>query len=638
MKQDRSSDFELDKLLGEGSFGKVFRARHKATGAIVAVKVISNAEGDEQEADKIMSEIDILSKCDSPFIVGYFECFLRSLVQRGGHHHGQQRVEGHPNEMWIVMEFCDGGSVSDLIEAAGGRGFFAMPEECIRAACAGIVLGLEYLHKNEICHRDIKCGNVLLTNDGHVKLADFGVSAELTNTINKRKTVVGSPFWIAPEVIKESHYDGRADVWSLGITVIEMAEGAPPHSNLNPLRAIFLIPSKPAPTLADPDNWSPEMLDFIRCCCKKDPSERSDSALLTGHPFVMQEVLALRRMHADFENCGYGRSGYERAAEMCETRSPGLPALASFMERMRSPLENVKKLRESGFEEGHNQGRGGEDMNQRLSSSVLSPMSTGDSDASSVADEADAYRGSSSRRSTPNVFVDQKWNDFMKPPNWNAGLSTSGKANAWANNKVLSIPSMIGETSSSINRSTQENIDPVLKQDPVFQAEMRQLNRLYEAKLASLQAAHDESQSKIIISAMVRNRKGVDVNALMESAATRRNIELKSKHVYKQAADSECFKVMLDYMDKQKVNDKKLVKTPKATGGVITEFAEQDNDDEQVPSKNNQVVQKKSMESHLPPLDTSEWDSDEESSYFNRHPAVLCVSPTEKNGHQETVF
>lgn len=100
------------------------------------------------------------------------------------------------------MEFCDGGSVSDLIEAAGGRGFFVMPEECIRAACAGIVLGLEYLHKKEICHRDIKCGNVLLTNDGHVKLADFGVSAELTNTINKRKTVVGSPFWIAPEVIK----------------------------------------------------------------------------------------------------------------------------------------------------------------------------------------------------------------------------------------------------------------------------------------------------------------------------------------------------------------------------------------------------------------------------------------------------
>jgi serine/threonine protein kinase len=510
VKQDRSSELELDKLLGEGSFGKVFRARHKATGAIVAVKVVPNAEGDEQEADKIMSEIDILSKCDSPFIVGYFECFLRSL-QKGGGKPGQ-RLEGHPNEMWIVMEFCDGGSVCDLIEAAGGRGCFAMPEECIRAACAGIVLGLEYLHKKEICHRDIKCGNVLLTNDGHVKLADFGVSAELTNTINKRKTVVGSPFWIAPEVIKESHYDGRADVWSLGITVIEMAEGAPPHSNLNPLRAIFLIPSKPAPTLADPDNWSPEMLDFIRCCCKKDPSERSDSALLTGHPFVMQEVIALRRMHADFENCGYGRSGYERAAEMCVTRSPGLPALASFMERMRSPLESVKSQRGAGFEGGHDQERGGGGVNQFKA--MLSPMSTGDSDASSAGDEIDAYNGNStSRRPTQKWDNSPRFSDLDGSRNMNYGeelhvkipplpsLDIDKSCSSHINHSSLGII----DTSCLFNRSSLEAIDPVLKQDPQFLEDVRRLNRLYEAKLASLQAAHDESQTKIIISAMSRN-------------------------------------------------------------------------------------------------------------------------------------
>ena len=166
MTQDRSSELELDKMLGEGSFGQVFRARHKATNAIVAVKVVPNHEGDA-EADKIMGEIDILAKCNSPYIVGYFECFVIPP---------KKKMEA--GEMWIVMEFCDGGSVSDLIEAAGGRGSFAMPEECIRAACAGIVLGLEYLHKKEICHRDIKCGNVLLTNDGHVK-----VSASLTCTI-----------------------------------------------------------------------------------------------------------------------------------------------------------------------------------------------------------------------------------------------------------------------------------------------------------------------------------------------------------------------------------------------------------------------------------------------------------------------
>lgn len=159
MTQDRSSELELDKMLGEGSFGQVFRARHKATNAIVAVKVVPNQEGDA-EADKIMGEIDILAKCNSPYIVGYFECFVIPP---------KKKMEA--GEMWIVMEFCDGGSVSDLIEAAGGRGSFAMPEECIRAACAGIVLGLEYLHKKEICHRDIKCGNVLLTNDGHVKVS-----------------------------------------------------------------------------------------------------------------------------------------------------------------------------------------------------------------------------------------------------------------------------------------------------------------------------------------------------------------------------------------------------------------------------------------------------------------------------------
>lgn len=543
--QDRSSELELDKLLGEGSFGQVFRAKHKPTGAIVAVKVVPNQDGigNAEGADKIMGEIDILAKCNSPYIVGYFECFVRP-----------PKKKMDPYEMWIVMEFCDGGSVSDLIEAAGGRGSFAMPEECIRAACAGIVLGLEYLHKKEICHRDIKCGNVLLTNDGHVKLADFGVSAELTNTINKRKTVVGSPFWIAPEVIKESHYDGRADVWSLGITTIEMAEGAPPHSNLNPLRAIFLIPSKPAPTLADPDDWSPEMLDFVRCCCKKDPSERSDSALLTSHPFIRQEVLALRSMHADFENWGFGQSGYERAAQMSKERSPGLPALRSFMEQMRNPLDAVKNQRGVGFDGREGGGGGGGAHKNR---DAFSPMSTCDSDASSGADETDDFCNDSLRQSNLPISSSEQHN--LKPPDWNGGLNggVGGTGNVGQ-----TLPSINGDHSSSSDHHTaftnqQQNhhhpsplkdLDPVLMQDPIFQEEMTKLNLLYEAKLASLQAAHEESQSKIIISAMVRNRKGVDVNFLMESAAARRDVELNSKNVYQQVADSEGFKVMLDHM------------------------------------------------------------------------------------------
>jgi len=158
----------LQNLLGEGSFGAVYKSIHRASGAIVAVKIIPNTTSEDE---KIKSEIDILSRCDSPYIVGYFECFIRPPTDK-------------PGELWIVMEYCEGGSMTDLIEASNG---YTLPEDSIRAVCASLVLGLEYLHGvANVCHRDIKCGNVLLTEDAHVKLADFGVSAELSNTLNKR--------------------------------------------------------------------------------------------------------------------------------------------------------------------------------------------------------------------------------------------------------------------------------------------------------------------------------------------------------------------------------------------------------------------------------------------------------------------
>ncbi len=178
---DRSSDLTILNRLGEGSFGTVWRARYKPTNQIVAVKIIPNTPSFDSETDKMMSEIDILSRCDSPFIVGYMSCFVKPPAKRLGE-----------SELFIIMEYCDGGSILDYIEKAGGMGSYAEGEEVIKAACASIVLGLEYLHGvANVCHRDIKAGNVLLTNDGHVKLADFGVSAEMTNTLNKRKTFVG---------------------------------------------------------------------------------------------------------------------------------------------------------------------------------------------------------------------------------------------------------------------------------------------------------------------------------------------------------------------------------------------------------------------------------------------------------------
>ncbi len=200
-------------------------------------------------------------------------------------------------EIWIVMEFCLGGSVADMLDATQRT----LSEPQIRAICACAAMGLAYLHENHKIHRDLKAGNILLSLDGKAKLADFGVSATLNNSMSKRKTVIGTPFWMAPEVIQEISYDGKADVWSLGVTAIEMAEGMPPHFNVHPMRAIFLIPSKPPPKLLEPvattdgpRKWSADFHDFIAKCLVKDPTQRLDAAQLLSHPFLQADVEALR--------------------------------------------------------------------------------------------------------------------------------------------------------------------------------------------------------------------------------------------------------------------------------------------------------------------------------------------------------
>eukprot|EP00542_Grammatophora_oceanica_P020865 CAMPEP_0194051110 /NCGR_PEP_ID=MMETSP0009_2-20130614/38628_1 /TAXON_ID=210454 /ORGANISM="Grammatophora oceanica, Strain CCMP 410" /LENGTH=549 /DNA_ID=CAMNT_0038698047 /DNA_START=80 /DNA_END=1729 /DNA_ORIENTATION=+ len=461
---DRSTNLELIKLIGEGSFGAVYKAKHKTTHAVVAVKIISN--GPESENDKIKSEIDILSRCDSPYIVGYFECFLKP-------------------EMWIIMEFCEGGSMTDLIEET------SLPEDCIRAVCASIVLGLEYLHGvANVCHRDVKCGNVLLSKDGHVKLADFGVSAELTNTLNKRKTVVGSPFWMAPEVIRESHYDGRADVWSLGITVIEMAEGAPPHSNLNPLRAIFVIPTKPAPTLTDPDIWSPEMLDFVRCCCQKDPTQRYDSAQLSSHPFVKQEVIALRQIH---ENDGSlsnlsATQKYIRMADTSLQQSSGLMPLRRLLQRLKRSKQETRED-ESPADEAA-------DATVRIGDGTLQ-------------EAADVFRTvTASGRAKIAEGENGKQNGYFSPD-----------SDAYRSNPAL-------------------QVDPSLAHDPIYLDEMEKLSRTFATKLSALQAAHELAQQKLIAKAKLRNAMPMDVSSLMAKAAEKNEKEEASKEALKAAKDT----------------------------------------------------------------------------------------------------
>jgi len=506
---------EILNLIGEGSFGAVYRAIHKSTGADVAVKVIANTSSSKSEEEKIKGEIEILNRCDSPYIVGYFECYLKPPTL---------------TDMWIIMEYCEGGSMTDLLEANAG---FSLPEDCIRAVCASIVLGLEYLHGTaNVCHRDIKCGNVLITSDGHVKLADFGVSAELRNTLHKRKTVVGSPYWMAPEVIRESHYDGRADVWSLGITAIEMAEGAPPHANLHPLRAIFVIPTKPAPTLADPDNWSPEMLEFIRQCCQKDASQRRDSALLLDLPFIRQDVRALRAIHAG-EVPTIDTDAHAKYKKLAESQDhiPGLPAIRRVMDRMRNKMDRVKQKREKEAD-NDNTASQHDDNESRMSGQILndSRLTMGPLDMSNQATVAMVSRRNRS---------DFDSRDSVTPHG--NGPQSAGVFAPDTLNYAVS-PSVV--------------YDPILINDDHFQRDLEKLSKVFETKLAALRTAHQLAQQKLIAEAKIRNQMPIDVSDLMNQAYER---NAKDQENLKALEDAKDVTIIKDIIKMKNPSNKSLI-------------------------------------------------------------------------------
>ncbi|XP_032869932.1 STE20-like serine/threonine-protein kinase [Amblyraja radiata] len=253
--------------LGDGAFGKVFKALNKATGNVAAAKVISSLN--EEELEDYMVEISILGYCDHPNIVKLLDAFY------------------YDNSLWILTEFCAGGSV-DAIMLELERG---LTEPQIRVICRQMLEALDYLHTNQIIHRDLKAGNVLLTLEGDVKLADFGVSANNSQTNQRRTSFIGTPYWMAPEVIlcettKDAPYDHKADVWSLGITLLELAEMEPPHHELNPMRVLLKITKAPPPTLALPSQWSLNFKDFLRKALNKNADVRWCVKQLLQHPFV----------------------------------------------------------------------------------------------------------------------------------------------------------------------------------------------------------------------------------------------------------------------------------------------------------------------------------------------------------------
>ncbi|XP_074838048.1 uncharacterized protein LOC142004353 [Carettochelys insculpta] len=270
--------------LGDGAFGKVLKAQHKETGVLAAAKVINIQS--EEELDDYVVEIDILAGCNHPNIVKLLDAVYWN------------------SQLWILMEFCPGGAVdAAMLELEKG-----LTEEQICVACKQILLALEYLHSCKIIHRDLKAGNVLLTLEGDVKLADFGVSAKNSHTLQRRTSFLGTPYWMAPEVVqcetsKEKPYNYKADIWSLGITLIEMAEMEPPYHELNPMRVLLKISKSQPPTLRSPKRWSEEFKDFLRRALEKNPEARWSASQLLQHPFVaavaekrpLQELIAEAR-------------------------------------------------------------------------------------------------------------------------------------------------------------------------------------------------------------------------------------------------------------------------------------------------------------------------------------------------------
>ena len=261
---DPETEFDLIELIGQGNYGRVYKVIHKKTGKIYCAKIAYIEKMNEVESFK--KEINILSQCDNQYIVHYYGSYIK----------------GH--QIWIILEFCDGGSLYELIKILPRN----LNEEEIASLIYMILKGLSFLHENKKIHRDVKTENILLTHEGIAKLADFGVSTQLMHSFSKKITKIGTPFYMSPEVIMQNKYDYKCDIWSLGITTIELAEGEPPFAKVKGYWVLKKIITHPPKGLKNKDKWSKEFNDFVEKCLIYEPEKRLSAKELLEHPFIIK--------------------------------------------------------------------------------------------------------------------------------------------------------------------------------------------------------------------------------------------------------------------------------------------------------------------------------------------------------------
>ena len=264
------SQYKLGKVIGRGATATVYTAKCLTNGKEIAIKLI-NLEVCPIEIENLRSEISFWSRCDNPFIVKYYGSFIERST------------------LYILMEYMNIGSISEIIKFGFRKGI--PKEKYIAAILRDILSALVYFHENNQIHRDIKPGNILLNQNGDIKIGDFGIAANLLEhgqRLNARFTIIGTPCYMAPEVVAAQGYSGKADVWSLGISAIELATGIAPYANLYPLEVIVKISNSPPPTLPDDGNFSYNFKEFVKAALQYTPSKRPTAEELLNYKFIKQ--------------------------------------------------------------------------------------------------------------------------------------------------------------------------------------------------------------------------------------------------------------------------------------------------------------------------------------------------------------